>query len=139
MPTKRALAAASSPDGMRSVTSYQGPVALIASIGDAIAIPLKWSNSAAIASLEDGYELSAKIGLDDLSVWANQRFNAASSSGFWTGNATELWLCLYYEHRRWRHFSENPDGASVQLLDGLCTGLQQAIVGAIPTTSIRPC
>ncbi len=106
---------------------------------DVIAIPLKWSNSAAVASLEDGYALAAKLGLGDLNAWANQRFNAASSSGFWIGNATELWLCLYYEHRRWRHFGENPDGASLQLLDGLCAALQQAVVGAIPTTSIRPC
>lgn len=39
---------------------------------------------------------------------ANRRLQQAQAIGVWDGNALELWLCLFFEHRRWRHFDNGP-------------------------------
>ncbi len=39
--------------------------------------------------------------------------------------AIELWLCLFYEHRRWRHFGCQPEDQECDLLDRLSQQLRQ--------------
>ena len=48
--------------------------------------------------------------------------------GVWRGTARELWLCLFFEHRRWRHFGEYPKGNDLKLLDDLCRVLREQLL-----------
>jgi len=85
-----------------------------------------WEKSAAFAHLIDGY---ATMG-DSLGSLANERLQAAEIKGVWRGTARELWLCLFFEHRRWRHFGESPSGNDLKLLDDLCIALRQQLLVA---------
>ncbi|WP_199085491.1 hypothetical protein [Bosea sp. ASV33] len=100
--------------------------------GDFAAIPheLTWLQSARLAHLLDGYDTSRALGLGDLHAWANERAEEAAQSGSWGGTAIELWLCLFYEHRRWRHFDCEPMGGERVRLDRLCRQLRQGLTVA---------
>ena len=49
-------------------------------------------------------------------------------SGCWSGSAIELWLCLFFEDRRWRHFGDSPEGEDLKLLDSLCSVFRCSLV-----------
>ena len=83
---------------------------------DAIPASFSWQTSAEFAHLIDGYAIMG----DDLGTLANERLQAAEKQGVWRGTSRELWLCLFFEHRRWRHFGERPSGNDLKLLDDLC-------------------
>lgn len=85
--------------------------------GDFAAIPhaLAWLQSARLAHLLNGYATSIDVGLGNLHGWANERADEAARIGSWRGTALELWLCLFYEHRRWRHFGCEPEGQDREL------------------------
>lgn len=97
--------------------------------GDFATIPhgLTWLQSARLAHLLNGYETSRALGLGDLHVWANERAEEAARTGSWRGTAIELWLCLFYEHRRWRHFGEEPEGEERARIDRLSRQLRQRL------------
>lgn len=95
--------------------------------GDFAALPepFTWEETSEFAHLIHGYRISESLGLGQLRVWANKRINEARRSGQWTGAAIELWLCLFYEHRRYRHMDEgDPEGDELGLLNQLCTQLR---------------
>ena len=85
--------------------------------GDFAAIPHAptWLQSARLAHLLNGYATSIDVGLGNLHGWANERADEAAQTGSWRGTAIELWLCLFYEHRRWRHFGCEPEGQDREL------------------------
>lgn len=86
--------------------------------GDFAAIPeaFTWEDSAAFAHLLHGYDVSSALGLGELAFWANERADEAAMMGSWRGSAIELWLGLFYEHRRYRHFGFEPAGADRELI-----------------------
>ncbi|MCU4181782.1 hypothetical protein [Bosea sp. BH3] len=86
-------------------------------VGHFAAIPHAptWLQSARLADLINGYAASRALGLGDLHGWANEREDEAARTGSWGGTALELWLCLFYEHRRWRHFGCEPEGQDREL------------------------
>jgi hypothetical protein len=90
---------------------------------DAIPESFCWEKSAAFAHLIDGY---ANMG-DSLGALANERLQAAEKQGVWRGTTRELLLCLFFEHRRWRHFGEYPKGNDLKLLDDLCRVLREQL------------
>lgn len=91
---------------------------------NALPEPFTWDKTGELAHLIHGYRISESLGLGPLRIWANQRINKARRSGQWVGTALELWLCLFYEHRRYRHMGEgDPEGDELKLLNQLCTQL----------------
>ncbi len=98
--------------------------------GDFAALPepFTWEKTGQFAHLVHGYRVSESLGLGRLRIWANKRISEARQSGQWTGTAMELWLCLFYEHRRYRHMDEgDPEGDELCLLDQLCEQLREKL------------
>lgn len=80
--------------------------------GDFSSMPeaFTWEDAGAFAHLLHGYDVSSALNLGELAFWANERADEAAMTGSWRGTAIELWLCLFYEHRRFRHFGFEPAG-----------------------------
>lgn len=101
--------------------------------GNLSAIPadIDWNRSGELAMLVDGYGLADELGLGDPMEFEGQQLQTAMQSGEWRGNAAELWVTLFLEHRRW-HFSSpfEPDREMVILLDSLVAMLREALSGA---------
>lgn len=91
---------------------------------DAIPASFSWQTSAEFAHLIDGYAIMG----DALGTLANEHLQAAERQGVWCGTSRELWLCLFFEHRRWRHFGELPSGNDLKILDDLCDALRQQLL-----------
>lgn len=108
--------------------------------GDFAAMPeaFTWKDSAAFAHLLHGYDVSSALGLGELAFWANEQADEAAMTGSWRGNAIELWLCLFYEHRRFRHFGFEPVGADRELIIRLWQQLrhQLQVIGDKERTAI---
>jgi hypothetical protein len=94
------------------------------------AIPedFSWDRSCGFAQLINGYEVALALGLAGAGEFANERHRAAEQSGTWEGTALELWICLFFEHRRYRHFGRGPEGRGLVLLNALCQQLRAALV-----------
>lgn len=91
----------------------------------AIPLPFSWDHSIEFAHLIDGYALADTIDIGQLSPFANARLDQARAEGFWSGTAIELWCCLFFEHRRYRHMGEGePTGPDLALLNDLCATLR---------------
>lgn len=86
--------------------------------GDFSAMPevFTWEGSGAFAHFLHGYDVSSALDLGELAFWANERADEAAMAGSWRGTAIELWLCLFYEHRRFRHFGFEPVAADRELI-----------------------
>lgn len=96
--------------------------------GDFSAMPkgLIWEDSAAFAHLLH-YDVSVALGLGELAIWANERADEAAMTGSWRGTAIELWLCTFYEHRRFRHFGFEPVAADRDLIARLWQQLRDQL------------
>jgi len=95
---------------------------------NALPAPFTWNKTGELAHLIHGYRISESLGMGPLRIWANQRINEARRSGQWGGTALELWLCLFYEHRRYRHMGEgDPEGDELRLLNELCRNLRERL------------
>lgn len=92
---------------------------------EAMPDPFTWDISHDFAHLIDGYRLSQEAELGSLGHFANARFDEAQETGHWSGTALQLWCCLFFEHRRYRHMGEGePTGSDLDLLNRLCTRLR---------------
>lgn len=101
-------------------------------VGNFAAIParLGWDASVELAHLIDGYALVGHLGLGEPTAYAQRQLEAAERDGFWSGNAAELWISLFLEHRRWRMSSPHEPGPDMAaLLDLLVIQLRQALTG----------
>jgi hypothetical protein len=87
-----------------------------------------WSRSAVFAHVINGYELAPALGLGDAGEFANGRVEAAERTGRWEGTALELWICLFFEHRRARHSGYDAEGEQLRLLNALCQRLRAALI-----------
>lgn len=109
-------AATSQPDWIRSIRAGQF---------DAIPNAFSWDISHDFAHLINGYTLSQEAGLGPLGHFANARIDEAQETGHWSGTGLELWCCLFFEHRRYRHMGEgDPTDSDLDLLNRLCTRLR---------------
>lgn len=99
--------------------------------GDFTAIPegLDWETSADLTHLIDGHALLEQTGRGDAIAFLEAADAAAAQAGCWPGDATNLWITLFLEHRRWRHASpQEPDPQQQALLDTLVRQLREALV-----------
>ena len=92
---------------------------------EAVPTPFVWADSATFAHLLNGYEI---MGPDALARLANQKCAAAEAGEGWDGSATNLWMCLFFEHRRWRHAGIDPEGRALHALDSLCEALRERLL-----------
>lgn len=97
--------------------------------GDFGAIPenLDWNSSAHLAHLIDGYALADEAGLGDAMLYADRGRTAAERTGRWNGDALELWVALFLEHRRERMAGRDPGPEQRALLDALCRTLRRRL------------
>lgn len=102
--------------------------AALAGTWTAIPEDFGWSQSAVFAHAIDGYELAPALGLGDAGDLANRAVEAAERTGVWEGTALELWICLFFEHRRSRHSGAEPERKHRALLDALCQRLRAALI-----------
>lgn len=95
--------------------------------GDFLAIPhpFVWGNSVVFAHMVRGYEVMG--GSAETGRFANERLDGAEAGLGWQGTAKELWICLFYEHRRWRHAGLEPSATQVAVLDALCGALRSRL------------
>jgi len=79
--------------------------------GDFSELPAKpcWDDLQALALSINGYELAPILGLEDCGDLANDRRQQYQQTGKWEGDSIELWICLFFEQRRWRHFGYSPE------------------------------
>lgn len=96
---------------------------------EAIPDPFRFRESFRFAYLIDGYEVAGSF--EALAQLANGTSQAAGPEGRWFGDARTLWLILFFETRRWRHFGDPPQGQDEIRLDRLCQKLREELV-AIP-------
>jgi len=96
---------------------------------EAIPDPLRFRTSFRFAYLIDGYEIAG--GFEPLAKLAAATGQAAGAAGMWFGDPKTLWLSLFFEHRRYRHFGTPPEGDTELWLDELCQTLRGLLV-AIP-------
>jgi hypothetical protein len=73
-----------------------------------IPIPFDWQQSVGLAHLIDGYRIAG--GFEQCAAVSARVTETYSETGEWSANALDLWLTLFFEHRRWRHFGYSPDG-----------------------------
>lgn len=91
---------------------------------------LSWDRSAPLAYMIDGYVLADTIGISDPQAFSDRMRTKAEKEGVWSGTALELWLALFFEHRR-DHMS-GPIGINFEvdpsrLRDELCGSLIVAL------------
>jgi len=91
---------------------------------------LPWDRSAPLAYMIDGYVLAETVGISDPHEFVDRMRTKAENEGTWSGTALELWLALFFEHRR-DHMS-GPIGidfeaAPTRLRDELCSSLIVAL------------
>ena len=115
--------------GLEGISSQPEPWIKAVCGGDFGAIPadLDWEKSCELAHLIDGYGLCETLNLGDPFEYEGKQLEAAMSAGAWRGDAAELWLTLFLEHRRWRQSPFPPDPEMVALLDGLVRQLREAL------------
>lgn len=96
---------------------------------ESIPNPFAWNDSIEFAHLIQGYEVAKTIGITELGDFANAKLRHAESTGGWAGTPLELWLCLFFEHRRARHGggSESYAEGAHPLLDALCGELRACL------------
>lgn len=89
--------------------------------GDLSKLPeeLPWGATAELAYAINGYDVAPALGLGDCGELANRKAEEYEQTGVWTGNAAELWCCLFFEHRRYRHFGYGPEGKALEGLAAL--------------------
>ncbi len=66
---------------------------------------------------------------------ANGRLDEYSNTGTWRGNSFELWLCLFFEQRRYHHFGYGPEGKSLEALQALYRAWRAALAAEAAGTS----
>lgn len=93
---------------------------------------IDWDSSTPVAYLIDGFELAKAAGIDDPFVFANNMRAEAEDRGDWAGTTLELWLALFFEHRRHRQQSQGFIGldqaiSRLPLLDELCFALARSL------------
>lgn len=86
----------------------------------AIPADLDWDHSVEIAHWINGYEVSPQLGFGEVAVLANGVAQGVAGGGELPDKLEVLWLCLFFEHRRWRHFGTDPKDEDRVYLNLLC-------------------
>ena len=87
--------------------------------------PFTWAESAVVGHMLDACRV---MDFGERGTFANEQLACAEKTGRWAGSARELWLCLFFEHRRWRHSCVEPVGQDLLVLDNLCEALRRKVI-----------
>lgn len=98
----------------------------------AIPTPFTFDQTDHFAHFLNGYEVAG--GLDLLANRWNAMSEHARKAGRWEGDALDLWLCLFFQHRAHRHMG-SPD--SDPMLNELCEALRTALTQLSPEEAKR--
>lgn len=71
-------------------------------------VPFKWKRSARFAHIIDGYAIAGG-GVERCQEIAGRVIERGPEKDDRTASALELWVALFTEHRRWRHFGYSPN------------------------------
>ena len=94
----------------------------------AIPSDLNWSTSHSFAHLIDGYALLQDEGHPNSEVFADEALSVATQTGKWVGDARDLWISLFLEHRRWRFSGPyRPDREQEHMLNILVRQLREKL------------
>jgi hypothetical protein len=98
-----------------------------AKAGNFSTMPLqfRWDCSAAFAHIVDGYEVAG--GLEQCAAIAQSVLDSGLERDGPAASASDLWVALFFEHRRWRHFGAPPDQQDRLYLDRLCDVLREKL------------
>lgn len=94
-----------------------------------------WGDLQTLALMIDGYDLAPALGLGDCGEFANARMAAYQETGRWTGTSIELWMCLFFEQRRWHHFGYSPEGEALATIQTLYAALRETLANEQITSS----
>lgn len=78
-----------------------------------------WPSVARFAATFDGVRAAGSF--EECATIANARR---------ANTLTELRICLYFEYRRWRHFGEDPDEASMLYIRSLVDGIRTRVAAS---------
>jgi hypothetical protein len=85
--------------------------------------PFRWEASGRFAHFINVHEVPG--GFDAIARLAIGMSTRARETGVWHGNARDLWLCLFFEHRAQRHAASDYSGTP--MLEQLCEALRIAL------------
>ena len=86
-----------------------------------------WDDLQKLALAINGYDLAPSLGFSDCGQLANERLRDFERTGEWYGDAAELWCCLFFEQRRWRHFHDVPEGKDFEAIRALYATLKDRL------------
>jgi hypothetical protein len=92
--------------------------------------PFTWDQSVVFAHIIDGYGVAG--GVSECMEIAENAINSEPDPNNRAGSAIALWVALFGEHRRWRHFGYPPDGQDLLYLDALCEALRERLQNLSP-------
>lgn len=92
---------------------------------NAIPAPFRWSRSARLAHLFPAYEKAG--GFCELANLASEMSAQRMVTGEWQGDARQLWMCLFFQHRATRHSGHEPAGDELNTLNDLCEALRRKL------------
>lgn len=85
--------------------------------------PFRWSNSGVFAHFINPNEVEG--GFDGIADLANRLWDDARDTGEWRGDARELWLTLFFQHRAQRHMASDYSGTPLH--EDLCEALREVL------------
>jgi hypothetical protein len=75
---------------------------------------ITWDDLQCLALAIDGYHLAQSLGLGDCGKFAHAKTQKYRTTGKWSGDAAELWCCLFFMQRRHRNDGSIPEGKDWQ-------------------------
>ncbi|RJF93633.1 hypothetical protein [Sphingomonas cavernae] len=81
-----------------------------------------------LAHLIDGYDLAARLGIEDLQAFTMEVARKTADTGLWTSDALDLWLVLFGLYRAQRIWGLDPAFGGEILMDALVRDLRGRFV-----------
>lgn len=92
--------------------------------------PFTWDKSVKFAHIIDGYGVAG--GVERCMAITRSAIDNEPDPNDRAGSALTLWVALFGEHRRWRHFGYEPGPQDRMYLDMLCAALRERLQNLRP-------
>ena len=97
--------------------------------------PFTWDQSVKFAHIIDGYGVAG--GVEQCMAITQNAIDSEPDPDDRAASALTLWVALFGEHRRWRHFGYEPGGQDLLYLDALCEELGRRLRALNPAERQR--
>jgi len=103
-----------------------------AKVGDfsTMPTPFTWDQSVKFAHIIDGYGVAG--GVERCMAITQNAIDSEPDPNDRAASALTLWVALFGEHRRWRHFGYEPGGQDLLYLDSLSEALRGRLQNLSP-------